>query len=436
MFNPVVRHFRIHFFSPRPCFNFSTGASLSDFAKSFMMPEQYYKTDPGPQQQSKDKPDTGQPQIEFSLHRLGRRCKYDREADTQARAHKFWSAYMSKVAADEYRGPWLGLAPLRAAFKDKPEQRLLRLKQDSIELALQSPAPQSQGPHPPLKLRAFPKLYVCPIGWAVGIVVDVEGDLKFENLAPLVDVLRTVPAFVYRQQPAPLRLEQVLTAMHRMVRNALLAPDNHRPANETAKSYIVCSLVNFQEQATFVGDEKVDMSIVLRILEQGPALSDETKRTVSPAPRSLTITRFNRGTMRITASLGETDRQSPECALSNLKNCLLMTALMEQFHSDASGHSSPAVQKMREEVELTFMQLKSIWKSPHFHALCNQDAGLQKMKKAAVENVFNFIQSTFKDVAIGDKATVIQNLDPGRRTVYLSAPEKMNEIGKPASPGQ
>ncbi|HEV2989067.1 MAG TPA: hypothetical protein VG759_11555 [Candidatus Angelobacter sp.] len=400
-----------------------------------MTPEHYYNSDPGPQQQSQDKPDAveskskpdGQPQISFALRRLGRRCQYDRQADTRFRAHKFWSAYMSRVAAPDYRGPWWGLAPLRADFKDNPQQRLLRLKKDILGLG------QTAGVNLSLKLKAFPKFHLCPIGWAVGIVVDVEGDIQFETLPLLVNLLRTTPAFIYRNQKDPLQLEQVLTGMHRVVRDTLLVTDRRHPANEMAKSYIVCAPVSFQDQVNFAGDEKVDLSLILRILEQEPALFDDTKRLVSPTPRSLTVTRFNRGTMRITARLRAEDHQSPECALSNLKNCLLMTALMEQFHSDASGHVSPFVQKMREAVELTFMLLTSAWKSPHFHAICKRDSGLQRMRRSAVTNVYNFIQSNFQDVAIGDNAKVIASLDPARRVVYLSAKDTMNENRKPTS---
>jgi hypothetical protein len=432
MFNPMVSHFRIHFFSARPCFNFATAASLTDFAKSFMSTEKYYQSDPEPPQPSPPPQGNGQggaPQITYSVHRLGRRCQYDRQSSTRARAHKFWSAYMNKVAHEDYRGPWRGLAPLRAEFKDTPQRRLLRLKQDSIQQRIHA---QSA----PLKITSFPKLHLCPIGWAAGIVVDVEGDLPFDQLSALVDLLRSEPAYLFRNEKDPLQLDQLLTAMHRLVRDALLVTDRRRPVNETARSYIVCSPLAFQGQTNFAGDEQIDLSLVLRVLEQNPSLSDDSRRTVSPTPRSFTVTRFNRGTMRITATRSDDDHQSPACALSNLKNCLLMTSLMEQFHSDAAGHSSPAVQQMREEVELTFALLKSAWKSPHFHALCNRDSGLQKMMRSAVTNVYNFIQSNFQGVAIGDNAKVIGSLDPARRAVYLSAQDKMEEMAKAAGQGK
>lgn len=433
MFNPVVSHFRIHFFSARPCFNFSTGASLSDFGKSFMAPEKYYASDPEMQQPSPAQPSNGNsksgggPQPAFSLHRLGRRSQYDRLASTRNKAHKFWSAYMSKVADDEHRGRWLGLAPLRAQFKDMPQHRLLRLRQDSIQPAINAALQPTQS-QVSLKLSAFPKLYLCPIGWAAGVVVDVKGDLPFEKLHVITDLVRTQPVFVFRNEPNLLQLDQVLIAMHRMVRDALLVTDRRHPANEAARSYMVCSPLTFQSQLDFAGDEDIDVASILRVLEQNPSLADEDRRTVSPTPRSFTVTRFNRGTMRITATLGDLDHQSPECALSNLKNCLLMTALMEQFHSDAAGHASPAVQQMREEVELTFALLKNAWKSPHFHTVCKRDSGLLKMMKSAVTNVFNFIHSNFQDVAIGDSAKIVAGLDPARRSVYLSSRREMEKM--------
>lgn len=440
MFNPVVSHFRIHFFSARPCFNFATGASLTGFARSFMSPEKYYQSDPEPpNSQPAGNGQSAAPQISYSLHRLGRRCQYDRQSSTRARAHKFWSAYMNKVSHEDYRGPWRGLAPLRAAFKDTPQRRLLRLKQDSIQQRMQAKSQQAQAqqvPASPLQIKAFPKLHVCPIGWAAGIVVDVEGDLPFDQMPVLVDLLRSEPVYLFRNEKDLLQLEQLLTAMHRVVRDALLVTDRRRPMNETARSYIVCSPLAFQGQSGFAGDEQIDLSLILRVLEQNPSLSDDSRRTVSPTPRSFTVTRFNRGTMRITATLGDEDQQSPACALSNLKNCLLMTSLMEQYHSDSAGHSSPAVQQMREEVELTFALLKSAWKSPHFHALCTRDSGLQKMMRSAVTNVYNFIQSNFQGVAIGDNAKVIGSLDPARRAVYLSAQDKMEQMARAAGQGE
>ena len=437
MFNPVVSHFRIHFFSARPCFNFATGASLTDLAKSFISPEKYYQSDPEPPQPSQQPAGNGQaaaPQITYSLHRLGRRCQYDRQSNTRARAHKFWSAYMNKVAHEDYSGPWRGLAPLRAAFKDSPQRRLLRLNQESIQ-----PGMQAQGQHAPaspLKIKAFPQTARVSHWLGRRIVVDVEGDLLFDKLPVVIDLLRSEAAYLFRNEKDPLKLEQLLTAMHRVVRDSLLVTDRRRPVNESARSYIVCSPLAFQGQSNFAGDEQIDLSSVLRVLEQNPSLSDDSRRTVSPTPRSFTLTRFNRGTMRITATLGDEDHQSPACALSNLKNCLLMTSLMEQYHSDSAGHSSPAVQQTREEVELTFALLKSAWKSPHFHALCNRDSGLQKMMRSAVTNVYNFIQSKFQGVAIGDNAKVIGGLDPARRAVYLSAQGKMKEMARAAGQGE
>jgi hypothetical protein len=432
MFNPLVRHFRIHFYSVRPCFNFSTGASLSDFAKHFMGRDKYYGLDPGLHQQPN--------LIQFSLRRLGRRCQYDFhdiETDNVLHAHKFWSAYFERVASSDYRGPWLGLAPLRAEFKNDKEQKLLRINKDVLPLA------QKAAVDPSLTLRAFPKLYLCPIGWAAGVVVDIEGSFQFETLPLLVDLLRSDRAFFCRSQKDPVQIDQVLTRMHGAVRQVLLSVDRRHSPNETPRSYIVCSPIAFQGQDDFTGDQRVDLSAVLRILEHDPS-PDSTRYLVSPTPRALTITRFNRGTLRITGRRDNSDYssqstslnlkrrrvrrgeeyQSPQCALSNLKNCLLMTALMEQFHSDGSGHANSLVQKMREEVELTFAVLKSAWKSPAFHAICNRDSGLQRMLSSAVTNVYNFIQSKFEGVAIGDRATVLDNVDPVRRELYLSERRK------------
>jgi hypothetical protein len=443
MFNPVVSHFRIHFFSVRPCFNFLTGASLSEFASSFMTAEQYYQSDPTPQAKSAQtgdaaaqlaagsKPKDGPPTV-FSLHRLGRRWQFNREfgPDTVFRAHKFWSAYMSKVAGVDYRGPWRGLAPLKARFHDDPQQKILRLQKQAL-----NPVPGNQD-YAAFKITAFPKLDVCPIGWAVGIVVDVKGDIRFDELPVLVKTLRTAPAFLYRNGKDPLHLDQALTNLHRLARAAMVVTDRRHLTDETARSYVVCSPLSFEKQTEFSGDEQMDLPVILRILGEDFASADETRRMLSPMLGSFTATRFNRGTLRIASSRSKDDHQSPQCALSNLKNCLLMTALMEQFHNDAAGHASPAVQKMREEVELTFMVLKSVWKSPHFHAICHRDSGLLKMTRSAVTNVYNFIQSTFQGVAIGDDAQVIQNLDPARRIVYLSAKEQINEMARSAAQGQ
>jgi hypothetical protein len=186
MFNPLVHLFRIHWFSVRPCCGLVSSESLSRFGTDFLNPKHYY--------QSK--------MIDhalFSVSTLGRRSLHVRKVNGKIyRPHKFWSKYMSEVAGHEYRGPWLGLAPMHFQFKPEPGKKLF-----CIQPELQQ--------HPEKLLadvtgiRAFPKAYLCPIGWIVAISADIEGSFPLNAMAPLIGQLRSGRVFLHRGKTASLK---------------------------------------------------------------------------------------------------------------------------------------------------------------------------------------------------------------------------------------
>src|SRR5438105_1145552 len=119
MFNPLIRKFRIHWFSVRPCFDLLSPQSLLPLARDSLNAEQYYKIDlTGPH---------------FRVIRLGKRSQEYRAVEIDGirflfGPHGFWQQYMTKVAGHQYRGPWYGLAPMRFQIPDYSQERVLRLQ--------------------------------------------------------------------------------------------------------------------------------------------------------------------------------------------------------------------------------------------------------------------------------------------------------------------
>jgi hypothetical protein len=353
MFNPTVNVFRIHWFAVRPCFELVSSRSLSRFGAGVLHPRHYYEAK------------TNDHSL-FTLSRLGRRSQFTRTVNgKKLKPHKFWSLYMSDVASEHFRGAWNGLAPMHFHFKPEPGKKLLALLPE-INLR---PDKLLAGV---TKIRAFPKAYLCPAGWIVAISAEIEGAFPFNTLPSLIDRLRTQKVFLYKGSPAALK--DVLREMHLVIRGALLDRDEPQVEDNLA-IYSVSSPVAFQEQLSFdpMG-EQLDLQAILAIVGEGPPPA-ENRRLVTPGPNNIAVTAFNRGTMLITRGSGS----PPECALSNLKNLLLMTVFMQKYHQRSFGHSDPEVLSMREEVAQTFRVLESRWESPHFKQICAQHDGIIKM---------------------------------------------------------
>ena len=354
MFNPTVNAFRIHWFSAWPCFDLVSSRSLSRFGSKVLSRKSYYES-------------TGSDHPEFSLRTLGRRSLNVRKVNGKTyRPHKFWSKYMSGVAGPEFRGRWLGLAPMHFQFKSTGGKKLFGLHPD----LQQHPEKLLPGVK---RIRAFPKAFVCPIGWVVSISMEIEGAFSFGDLPALMDHLRSEKLFLYRGAAAGLK--EVIREMQSMIEGALLARKPVQLSDDDVVLYSVSSPVAFQGQNTFdplAAD--LDLPVVFRIIGEGPA-PKENRRLVTPGPRSIAVTGFNRGTMLISTGAGKV----PECALSNLKNLLLMTALMQKYHQGSLGHSDPAVVQMRFEVGTTFRLLENRWEAPHFKQICANHEGIIKM---------------------------------------------------------
>jgi hypothetical protein len=398
-FNPAVSAFRVHWFSPRHCFDFLIPERLTDFGRETLNQSNYYSSD-------KVQPD-------FLLKRLGRRSRkirYLQAQDKRLKPHRFWSEYLSNVASDDYRGTWFGLAPLRFEFRDKVGQPLLRANRKD---ALSSN-------HGIEDIRAYPKAYLCPIGWTVGVVADIRGAFSLSDTPAMVKWLRTQPSFSCEGRT--LRLDDSLGVLHDKVRTSLISNNAPFPLIDPAlDTYIVASPITFEGQADFDGGSfTLDSGLVFELLTGGRITYP--KMLIKPGLRSITVTVMRRGTLLLTQVL-ELDSPTARCALSNLKNSLMMLALMQRFHNSAQGHKSTQVQKMREEVGQTFARFFSAWHSPHFHQICEAHTGVQRMLERQSGSTYNFYKPEIHDSAIGDGSTVIARTAPSGTPLNNSSKE-------------
>jgi hypothetical protein len=421
-FNPVVRTLRFHWFSARPCLEFLLPASLSEFGAGFLHPDCYYSAD--------------QTHECVTLKRLGRRSLAARTGleGKELTPHRFWSVYMSKVAGPDYRGFWNGLAPMRLAFRDQPPQRLVRI---SPTFSMPESAPFSG-------IKVFPNCYLTPIGWVAGIVVEIKSNFTLDRTPALVRSLRTEAAFQFLDHPVT--LETLFKKLHETIRRVLILPVSQRDF-DWPRPYLVASPIHFDRQRDFHGRLGFDLNTILQILDED-ADFDEKPALVRRNARVLALTLLNRGSF-LMAQAPEDRPSAPRCALSNLKNSLLVITLMHRFHKAFRGHRSLAAQNMCDEVEKTLKQLQSSWEAPHFHQIFNAHTGIRKMvqRQYAVEyrfdnakifypaigdnaqvvaepttpirksrkerqmSSFTFNNNTMTNNAIGDHATIVQNLD-------------------------
>jgi hypothetical protein len=359
-FNPVVRTLRLHWFSARPCFQLLDPAAGAPFARKFMCEEQYYRED------------QAHPPL-FDLRRLGRRFQEERHVGKDAfsqqvyRPHGFWSIYMSRVAHPDYQGVWKGLAPMRFLFRGKPSAPLVRIRPEFAE----SLKPQVQ------HLRAYPTCYLFPIGWAVGIVVQAEGEVALANVPGVVDRLRREPAFLGRGG-IPLPLDRLLRGLHEVIREEFLGPRTSSTLEQDGNPYLVASPLKFDDQGSFQGQTLLDADGITAMLAGGP-LANEKKLLITPGNGSIAMTALNRGTF-VMASLPELEPRVPGCSSSNMKNALLITTLMQKFHQISLGHTSVEVAKMRGNIVDTFEKLENCWNKPHFQKVCDAHTGIRKMR--------------------------------------------------------
>lgn len=359
-FNPIVRTLRLHWFSARPCFSLLDPGPSTPFAKQFMNEEKYYSED------------EAHPPL-FDLRRLGRRFQKERHVGKDAfsqqiyRPHGFWSIYMSRVAHPDYQGAWKGLAPMRFLFRGKPSAPLVRIL-PQFAASLQ---PQIQ------HLRAYPTCYLFPIGWAVGIVAQAEGEFPLDAVPALVDRLRHEPAFLGRGGIS-LPLDRLLRGLHEVIREEFLGPRSSQTLEQDGNPYLVVSPLKFDDQGSFQGQTLQDADGIAAMLAGAP-LTDGKKPLITPGNGSIAITALNRGTF-VMASLPELESHVPGCSSSNMKNALLITTLMQKFHQTSLGHKSPHVAAMRSNVVNTFEKLENCWNKPHFQKICDMHAGIRKMR--------------------------------------------------------
>lgn len=349
---------------------------------------------------------------------------------------------MSQVAGADYRGPWKGLAPMRLIVNGEPKEN----GEPKKPLLLVDPEFPADALMPLSRITAFPNCYLTPIGWVAGVVVDIKSHFTFDRIPALVHRLRTEAAFLFHGRSVT--LERLLRELHETIRSVLVVSMSQRTI-DWPRPYLAVSPIHFDRQDRFHGLMGVDQRTIMQILD------DEGAPEAKPAlvrrhARAIAVTVLNRGSFLMTHAPQERPA-APRCALSNLKDSLLITALMHRFHKAFRGHRALAAQEMCDEVEKTMSQLLSSWDAPHFHQICDAHTGIQKMiaRKTSIEyrfdrskiyypaigpsprvitessgklrrdapaeepqmSSFNFNNNTMTNTAIGDHATIIQNLD-------------------------
>ena len=424
LFNPVIRTLRLHWFSVRPCFDLLNPDARTASANTFLSEDLYYTRDhscPG-----------------FEVRRLGRRFQEERRIGQMIyRPHGFWAVYMSRVAGEDYRGLWRGLAPMRIQLNQQsnPCVRIQSTFVDTLSPEL-------------VTIRAFPNCYLFPIGWTAGIVVEATGQFSLDTCTRLVQGLRREQVFQCRDGGV-VSLDMLLRGMHDTIRKEFV---NSRPAQrgeEAANPYLVALPLVFDDQGSFWGDIQVPKDTLATMLAGGP-LPEDKQPLITRDVRSLNLTVLNRGTFVLSAR-PEHDWNVPGCACSNFKNALLITMLMQKFTQNSFGHRNKIVQEMRKVVLETFRQLENFCNKTHYRRICESHSGIQRMSAEAHSQppyipttIFNigtltgavgvnpqFIQgiqspgntpqgvnmgSTFNfnapvtNAAIGDHATFMQNL--------------------------
>jgi VIT1/CCC1 family predicted Fe2+/Mn2+ transporter len=354
MFNPVINALSVHWFSVQPCFNVVTRKGLSRIAKKALDSTQYY---------AEDIPDKAQPG-RFALLKLGRRYQRAHRINaTTYKPHKFWSRYMSRVASENYRGAWNGLAPLRFEFFNRPGGLLGLPPGFTLQAALPKPSL--------VAVRAFPRAYLCPLGWIVAINVEFRGEFSFAEAARLVEELRGRPDFLFQGRQTT--VEEALRSMHDLVRDFVMEDRRKEDYSET-EIYTVCSPLVFADQDLFNGvREELDMGQVTRLIANQEQFPND-RLCVTRRVQALTVTAFNRGTLVITRPPKGKDH-APACGLSNLEGLLQMTSMMQKYHAESKGYRSREVALMRDEVAATFKRLREAYKTAHFLDLCAEPGG-------------------------------------------------------------
>ena len=362
-FNPSVKTFRLHWYATVPCCDLVLPQALSQTGREVFNSEKYYAKN-----------------AEFSdfyLSRLGRRSRVVRTLGrVQLKPHRFWSMYMSEVADDKARGAWFGLAPYRVLFKSQGGKSVFCLP-PKFTVPVTSPQPSD------VKVSAYPKAYVWPIGWTVGVVLQIEGLFGLSEVPTILDQLRTAPVFLAEGRTTTLL--QGITELDAMIRNGILQKDAAAPV-EALKLYSTSGPIVFEGQPSFHGlDVALDLSLVSNIIGAGPSVQDN-RRILTPAPANIAMTIFNRGTFQVTGLLDRADKtneKSPACALSNLKNALLMSSIILKYHQKSNGSSDSETVAMRYEVAKTFEVLQSKWENPHFRQICEGNESIQKLLETA-----------------------------------------------------
>jgi hypothetical protein len=285
---------------------------------------------------------------------------------------------MSAVAADNSRGTWFGLAPLRVVFKQREGKHALCLP-PKFTIPVKTPSLSE------VRVRAYPKAYIWPIGWTVGVVVQIEGTFSLSEVPSILDHLRSDSVFLAAGRVTT--LNGGVLELDSAIRSVFLQKNAPISAEEL-NLYSTSSPIAFEGQRSFDGSAvELDLSCISTIIGTG-AMVQDNRRILTRTPDKVAMTAFNRGTFQITRlrpkdETDEANERSPACALSNLKNSLLMTSLMQKYQQKSIGRSDPATLQMRSEIPKTFEALHSAWENPHFRQICAHNQGVQKLLAAA-----------------------------------------------------
>ncbi|MEW6366144.1 MAG: hypothetical protein AB1714_16070 [Acidobacteriota bacterium] len=349
MFNLRMRKFRFDIFWVQSCLDLLNSEALSEFGRQVLDKDSYGSR--------------GGRQNAIGLDPMGRRFRLSRTIRGRVKKpHQFWASYYAQVLP--LKGNWFGLAPHRVVFQDAD---LIRMNQDHIS---------SLGLDGLQAARVFPSAYLCPTGWSVGLNVDLEGDLEFSQIAASSARLTSHDAkpFLFKSQPAS--LEFVLRGMSAAISGALLLQDKDY---SQFRPYLVASPVRYAGQPEhFLRLESEEIEAILTLLRRKPTTAEQPFAPMF-TDDSFGVTVFNYGTFLLTSRQG----LPASCWLSNMKNAMMMAAMITDFCRSSEINKNRQIIEMRTHLVETLQALLKAYDTPHFGKVCRRHSAVDGLLRPA-----------------------------------------------------
>jgi hypothetical protein len=376
MFNLNIQTFRMELFWVQVCPELLDPQALSEFGRQML--------DRGSYQSA------GGETSSISLSPMGRRFRRPHMAQgTVRKPHQFWASYYANVSPPERQ--WFGLAPFRVQFR---QHKLLRVNQAFVS-GLRLPGLT--------RASVFPSAYLCPVGWSVGLTIDLEGNLAFSDVAASSTWLTSQshkPFLCYGQ---PASSEFALRTMSTTIRRSLVRGDG---SYVHFWPYLVASPIVYLDQPKhFLSLSKNEIQAILGLLIRRPTSTSRPYASMFDA-NSFSMTVFNYGTFLLTANRGRV----ASCWLSNLKNAIMMATLIEAFLRSTRFDEHPQVTQMRSELVSTLHSLLKAYDTPHFGKICRQHSAIRGILQPRRDTSYD----RHLVVESNRLASLLTSLEPGR----------------------